>query len=154
MEYQSIHYFANTTFALLITTLSSLDARMSAAHAALTTTITALDNTITNPDITETSLEALRIEGLAHLERYATLCAEYRHTLNQVDVTAWVNVLVQTPEGREFGREGVEKLLVEHKEHLEKWLEEECDTVDVEEAGKNIDDLVRVQKALLDEKDW
>jgi hypothetical protein len=153
-EYRSVTRFTYNIFNTLITTLSAQEGKIDAAYEAFETTLTTINANINNPEITKPFLEALSIECLIHLNRYSTMCAEYKAVLECIDVDALTKVLSQTPEGRNVGKEEVRKFLEEVLASYWEWWHVEKGEEEVERLRRDIANTVRIALTLLDEHDW
>jgi hypothetical protein len=153
-EYKAVTRFSQDIINTLTTTLGAQELKIEAAYKAFETAIHATNTNLNDPNITKPALEAFRIECLAHLDRYATLCTEYKSVLESIDIEALAKVLDETPEGKSVGKVEVRKFLVVGVKVYWEWLRTEIGEEEVERLKRDVQHTVGIALALADEAEW
>jgi hypothetical protein len=100
---------------------------------------------------TKVSLEAVHIECLAHLDRYAELIAEYKATLEAIDVDAVANIVAMSPLGVGKAVSEIKEVIEEDVRCFQRHLNIERTPEEIKELRQEVGQQVRVTIALLDE---
>jgi hypothetical protein len=103
-EYKCLSRFCGNLYDTIATSFPKQILRIDAAYVAFDKAADTIRQCYEDPSTTtKISLEALHIECLAHLDRYAALVAEYKAALEAFDVDALTNIVAMTPEGVAMG---------------------------------------------------
>jgi hypothetical protein len=151
-EYSCLSRFTVDLYRAMVEAFKKQVGNMSVAYTAYEDAADIIQQCYENPDTTtKVSLEALHVECLAQLDRYAALIAEYKTTIEGVDVDAVTNIVAMSPLGEGKAVDEIKEVVEEDVRSFLQYLNFEASPEEIKEMRQEVDHQVRVAIALLEE---